>query len=482
MMIAHAPAGYLPAQRDEACARFQRIYPRYETTQILDDLRAREYGRLDRLGHVYLDHTGGGLYAESQLRDHMDLLRENVFGNPHSTNPTSVASTHLGEQARERVLDFFNADPDEYAVIFTPNASSALRLVGEAYPFGPGDRYLLTFDNHNSVNGLREFARARGAATTYVPVVAPELHIDADFLMRELDRVTPGQHHLFAYPAQSNFSGVQHELGWIALAQQRGWDVLVDAAAFAPCNRLDLSRWHPDFVPLSFYKIFGYPAGVGCLLARKAALAKLHRPWFAGGTITIASVRGDGHYLAEGATGFEDGTVNYLSLPAVEIGLRYIAGIGIDRIHDRVSCLTAWLLDELQALRHTNGWPLIQLYGPPTGAGRGGTVTLNFIDPSGRLCDSRRVEAAANLLNISLRTGCFCNPGADEIAHGRTAADLAPFFNRSEPVFMDEFIAAMGDKTGGGVRISLGLVSSFADVYRFMAFAQTFVDRCAAEL
>jgi selenocysteine lyase/cysteine desulfurase len=80
-----------------------------------------------------------------------------------------------------------------------------------------------------------------------------------------------------------------------------------------------------------------------------------------------------------------------------------------------------------------------------------------------------------------LRTGCFCNPGADEIAHGLSAADLTPFFNRAEPVFMDEFIIAMGDKTTGAVRISLGLVSTFADAYRFVAFARTFVDQPAAQ-
>ena len=54
-------------------------------------------------------------------------------------------------------------------------------------------------------------------------------------------------------------------------------------------NRLDLSSWQRDFVPLSCYKIFGYPTGVEFLLARKAALAKLRRPWYADGTITLSS-------------------------------------------------------------------------------------------------------------------------------------------------------------------------------------------------
>ena len=58
-----------------------------------------------------------------------------VFGNPHSLNPTSAAMTELVERARAAVLEFFRASPDEYVAIFTPNATGALRLVGEAYPF-----------------------------------------------------------------------------------------------------------------------------------------------------------------------------------------------------------------------------------------------------------------------------------------------------------------------------------------------------------
>src|SRR6185437_8106238 len=98
--------------------------------------------------------------AESQLREHQELLRRGVFGNPHSTSPASRAATELADRARRAVLTFLNASPDEYVVIFTANASAALKLVGEAYPFEPGSRYLLTYDNHNSVNGIREFARA----------------------------------------------------------------------------------------------------------------------------------------------------------------------------------------------------------------------------------------------------------------------------------------------------------------------------------
>jgi molybdenum cofactor sulfurtransferase len=383
---------------------------------LFAELRRKEFARLDAGGHVYLDYTGAGLYAQSQLDEHIALLREGVFGNPHSANPTSAAMTELVEQAREAVLAFFGASPEEYDAIFTPNATGALRLVGEAYPFRPGDRFLLTFDNHNSVNGIREFARTCGAETTYVPSVAPELRVDESLLPRYLTEVGGDHHNLFAYPAQSNFSGVQHPLAWIASAQAAGWDVLLDAAAFVPTNRLDLSRWHPDFVCLSFYKMFGWPTGVGALIARRSALAKLERPWFSGGTIVAAFVQREWYQSAPGAAHFEDGTVNFLNLPAVEIGLRFLDRVGIERIHAHVQTRAHRLLGVLATLRHADGSPAATVYGPDNIDRRGATVAFNFLHPDGRIVDERYVDRVARRHSVSLRTGCFCNPGAGEVA------------------------------------------------------------------
>jgi molybdenum cofactor sulfurtransferase len=449
--------------------------PAYRATAKMDALRAAEYARLDAGHHVYLDYTGGGLYAESQLREHMELLRTHVFGNPHSSNPTSQAMTDLVERARRSILEFYNADPAEYCAIFTQNASGALKLVGESYPFASGDRYVLTFDNHNSVNGIREFARARGAQVTYVPVVLPDMRVDTDALLEELDRPNPNGSNLFAYPAQSNFSGVQHPLEFVEWAHARGWDVLLDAAAFTPTNRLDLARVKPDFVAQSFYKLFGYPTGVGALIAKRAVLQKLHRPWFAGGTITVASVQGDKYYLSEGETAFEDGTLNYLTIPAVEIGLRHIASIGYDLIHARVMLLTQYLLEELSALQHANGATLVRIYGPLDIRARGGTVTMNFYDAQGRAIDHREIERRANAQNISLRTGCFCNPGGGEIALGITGTELATCFRQPghESRFtIDDFRMCIDGKSSGAVRVSVGLVSNEKDVETFVEFAR----------
>jgi selenocysteine lyase/cysteine desulfurase len=448
-------------------------YPAYLDTAVLDDLRATGYRRLDEQRHVYLDYTGGSLYTESQMQEHLDLLRSGVFGNPHSANPASVAITDHVERTRQSALRYFNGTED-YIVIFTLNASGALKLVGESFPFTPGGRYLATFDNHNSVNGIREFASSKGATVAYAPLTTPALRLDMAKLEPLWDHADPSRENLFAFPAQSNFSGVKHPLDLISQAQCRGWRVLLDAAAFVPTNRLDLAAVKPEFVAISFYKMFGYPTGVGALLVNRSALPKLKRPWFAGGTVNFASVQGEAHVLSRNEAAFEDGTLNYLAIPAVEIGLRHLQSVGIDIINQRVSCLTGWLLEELLALRHSNGRAMVRIYGPATMQDRGGTITLNLYDPVGHLLDYRRVEELAGQERISLRTGCFCNPGAGEIAEGLTEEDMHAGYELKEDINLQSFRRLMQsrgtNKSAGAIRASVGLASNFEDVRRFHAF------------
>ncbi len=461
---------------------FLRRYPDYEKTARLDDLRRTEYARLDRLGQVYLDYTGAGLYAESQLRAHFDLLNESVLGNPHSDNPTSAASSAQVTAAREAVRDYFNASDSEYEVIFSANATGALKLLGEAYPFGTGGAYLLAYDNHNSVNGIREFARRKGAAVHYVPVRAPDLRLDEELLARALVEVGAGGDRLFAYPAQSNFSGVQHSMRLISDAQALGWDVLLDCAAYVPTNRLDLGVVKPDFVALSFYKMFGYPTGVGALIARREKLRKLRRPWFAGGTITVVSVQdASWHRLAPGTAAFEDGTVDFLAAPAVTIGLRHLQSVGIEDIHRRTQLLTAWLLEELGRLRHTNGAHVVRILGPQTMDRRGATFALHLLDDDGRPFDLYDAEVAAGRQGISVRTGCFCNPGAGEVANDIAKEEMGLCFSDlHREMSLRECQKAIGAATGktpNAIRVSLGLASTFSDAWRFVQFAASYRGR-----
>lgn len=382
-------------------AEVLRDDPDYERTARLDELRRTEYGYLDEQDHVYLDYAGAGLAARSQHRAHHRRVAGTVFGGP-----ASEASTQLVDWTRERVLRHLNADPAEYVVIFTPNATGAARLVGASYQFSRRARLVLTADNHDSVTGLREFA---GQRTTEIPVRAADLRVDAGQLTTELTR---GRRGLFAYPAQSNVSGVRHPLEWVDLARGLGYDVLLDAAAYLPTARLDLAAVRPDFVMVSWYKVFGYPSGVGCLVARRAALTKLARPRL------------------------EDSTLNFLSIPDVYFGLDWLDEVDLDLVATRVRCLTAWSLNRLSSLRHTDGGPMAEVHGPRDTEARGGTVAFSLLDRDGRAIDERVVATEAAAARISLSTGRLPQ-------HGR-----------------------------GAIRVSFGLASTVEDVERLIVFAQ----------
>lgn len=476
-------------------------HPDYASTTLLDELRKTEYSYMDEKSHVYLDYTGSGVAARSQFRAHEARLSNTIYGNPHSINPSSQPATGLVEKTRSRVLEHLNASPDDYVVIFTQNASGAARLVAESYQFDSSSKLVLTADNHNSVNGLREFARRAGTKTTYVSSEMPDLRVSTDAVMGALSDSGPawlkymacgllGRHGaakstkqkgLFAYPAQSNFSGVRHPLSWIPMAQERGYDVLLDAAAYLPTSTLDLSTVQPEFVLISWYKLFGYPTGVGCLVARRDALARLERPWFAGGTVVAATVgRGmEWHLKGRDEAAFEDGTVNFLSIPDVAVGLDWLAGIGMPMVSRRVQCLTGWFLERLLQLEHANGMPMARLYGPREMKMRGGTVCFNFVDDAGEVVDERLVAAESAAAGLSLRTGCFCNPGGGQAAFGLEKKRLDEV-RRQKPEDFESAIELMDMAAKGAVRVSFGLVSTTGDVDRFFEWAEaTYRDRRA---
>ena len=445
--------------------------PLRATQDVEDDagffasLRARELSRLDRTHQTYLDWTGSALHPESLVRRHARALHDTVLGNPHSDSVASRASTERVEQARNAVLGFLDASRDEYDVCFTANASGALRLIGEAYPFDRRSRFVLTADNHNSVNGIRTYATAVGVAVRVLPL-RPDLQLERG--VEALGSERSKAPSLFAFPAQSNFSGVRHPLGLVDRAHELGFDVLLDAAAFLPTSPVSLRAVRADFVALSLYKIAGYPSGVGALVARREALAKLRRPSFSGGTVEAVSAWDDVHVMKPNAEAFEDGTVNFLGIAAVPAALEFMAGVGMVRISRRVAGLARALRDRLASMRHGNGAPLVAIYGAD-GGDHGGTVAFNVLDSSGAVVPYWHVEERAREVRVSIRGGCFCNPGAAERALGIDSAALSDCLRaaRAERItFSHAWLSECLGRPVGALRMSLGYGTDAGDIAR----------------
>jgi selenocysteine lyase/cysteine desulfurase len=444
-------------------------------------LRQREFARLDEQRLAYMDYAGSGLYAQSQVVRHQAALSQGVFGNPHSGSVPSLRSTTVLDDARLRILQWLDAAPDDYLVCFTANASAAIKLVAESYPWTAESSLVLSTDNHNSVNGVREYARRFGASIAYVPLDG-ELRLEGT--EERLRSARGAGARIFAYPAQSNFSGVRHSLSLVHAAHALGYHVLLDAAAFLPTSPLSLRECPADFVVMSFYKLFGYPTGIGALVARRDALARLRRPWFAGGTVDFASVQSDRHQLRGESGGFEDGTPNFLAASALIEGFDFLQHVGIERIKSHVERLTSALLSGLMQLTHANGRPVVRVYGPDQMRERGGTVAFNLFASDGRCIPFAVVETRARDAGVAVRSGCFCNPGASETAFGFEAQRATECMTRlAEQFTVERFASCMGsDVVVGAVRASFGVASNAEDVNRLLRVVASFADGPLSEL
>ena len=136
---------------------------------------------------------------------------------------------------------------------------------------------------------------------------------DEDFIPESMSS-SDNQLAVSCFPAMSNFNGRKYPLSWIQTLQSSSHLVLLDAASFVSTNPLDLSSVKPDFVVISFYKMFGYPTGLGALLVRNSTSAVLERrDYFGGGTVDLALVRKSETYRRSSISQqFEDGTIDFL--------------------------------------------------------------------------------------------------------------------------------------------------------------------------
>jgi molybdenum cofactor sulfurtransferase len=102
-----------------------------------------------------------------------------------------------------------------------------------------------------------------------------------------------GSPSLFVVTGQSNITGIRPSLSILADAKDAGFATLIDAAALASSTRISLQQLpSADAMAVSFYKMFGYPTGVGALIAKKSFLEKLSRTWFSGGSVDFVQAPG----------------------------------------------------------------------------------------------------------------------------------------------------------------------------------------------
>ncbi|KAJ4461391.1 Molybdenum cofactor sulfurase [Paratrimastix pyriformis] len=529
------PVQYVPPPMTPEKQEFLRQYPGYGYTGKIDEIAGTQLTHFKDA--VYLDYTGSGVYQQRQLELVMRDLAGNLYGNSHSINPSSQRTDLAVAAVRKKVLAWFNVTSSEYAVIFTSGATGGLKLVGETFPWSKDSEFLYMRADHNSVLGIREYALDRGAIFDCTDEAALYHQAHLRTTAPGLPKAGGNQdaYHLFAFPAECNFSGVKYPLELIdmfhngtlgmkkgsglspshavlplplrilaplthhpltqslaplthpsppwpiprppdpSLAPRSKYLVLLDAAAFVPTAPLDLHKHPADFVVMSFYKMFGYPSGLGALVVRHDALNLLRKSFFSGGTVVTSA--SDEHFHIwqhDMCARFEDGTLPFLNIVALKYGFQMLDELGYEPILAHTFALWDYTAQQMKGLKHSNGLPLVEFYGRHDTRDphrQGPILNFNLRKPDGSYFGYHEVSELAAQNNIHLRTGCSCNPGAC-YSYLHIESKLIRKLAEEKDTCGDALDVVEG-KIVGSIRVSFGYLSTYEHAQALLSFLRS---------
>ncbi|KAJ4701832.1 Molybdenum cofactor sulfurase [Melia azedarach] len=272
----------------DAFSKFLTMYPKYQNTEKIDQLRSDEYGHLsESFAKVCLDYCGFGLFSYIQTQQYWE---SSAFTLSEITANLSNHALYGGAEKgsaeydiKTRIMDYLNIPENEYGLVFTVSRGSAFKLLAESYPFERNRRLLTMFDHESqSVNWMAQSAKEKSAKVYSAWFKYPSLKLCSRELRKQISNKKKKKkgcaNGLFVFPVQSRVTGAKYSYQWMALAQQNNWHVLLDAGSLGPkdMDSLGLSLFRPDFIITSFYRVFGSdPTGFGCLLIKKSVMGTL---------------------------------------------------------------------------------------------------------------------------------------------------------------------------------------------------------------
>ncbi|KAF2474155.1 PLP-dependent transferase [Lindgomyces ingoldianus] len=453
-------------------------------------LRDDEYPMLK--GITYLDHAGTSLYSKSLIDAFSREMMSQVLGNPHSTSTSALNTSQRIQDVRIRALKLFRADPEHFDIIFTANATAAIKLVLEAFAgYKSGFSYRYHRDSHTSLVGGRELASRSQCFASDTEV---EMWMNRRRRCSLLSLFKTKKSHtnpsLFAYPAQSNMNGRRLPLTWpskLRNSSHQNAYTLLDAAALVSTSPLDLSdhTTSPDFTVLSFYKIFGFP-DLGCLIVRKASAHVFEqRKYFGGGTTEMVTVSPEQWFVRKENSlheRMEDGTLAIRSIIALGCAIDVHERLfgGLDKISTHTGFLAKYAYSILEGLRYENGRPVCQIYkGERSTYGdqitQGASIAMNLLHSDGSWISSSTVQKLAKTKDIHIRTGSLCNPGGMAQTLGLGSVEIKRAFAEGFRCGQEADVRA--GVPMGMVRISFGAMSTVDDIEMFIQFLrEEFVD------
>jgi cysteine desulfurase/selenocysteine lyase len=328
-------------------------------------------------GLVYLDSGATSQKPRAVLDAERSYLEHENAAVHRGAHRLAAEATERFEDARAAVAGFIGAAEDE--LVWTGNATGALNTVASAighasagrggpeadrFRLRPGDEIVVTeLEHHANLIPWQELAARTGATLRYVPV-----DDRGELRMEEAARVIGPATRIVAFSHVSNVLGAATPVDeLVALARAADALTVLDACQSVPNRPVDVKALDVDFAAFSGHKMLG-PTGIGALYGRRELLNALP-PFLTGGSMITTVTMDRAEYLPAPQR-FEAGTQPVAQAIGLAAAVRYLEGIGMDRIAVHEAELGARLAAGVAAIEG------VRLLGPAPGAPRVGLASF----------------------------------------------------------------------------------------------------------
>jgi cysteine desulfurase/selenocysteine lyase len=387
---------------------------------------------------VYLDSGATSQKPLAVLDAERDFYLHRNAAVHRGAHTLAVEATDAYEEARRVVAGFVGAAEGE--LVWTSNATEAINLIaysfsnasagrgGEAaarFRLGPGDEIVTTeAEHHANLIPWQELAARTGATLRWIPVdETGALDLAA------AGEVIGERTKVVAFSHVSNVTGAITDVArLVELARAVGALTVLDACQSVPHLPVDLPGLGVDFAVFSGHKMLG-PTGIGALWGRTELLDAMP-PFLTGGSMITKVTMESARYLPA-PTRFEAGTQRVAQTVALATAVRYLQGIGMERVaaheHELGQRLAAGLA-QLEGIR---------LIGPAPGAQR---VGLAAVDVAG--VHAHDVGQVLDVAGVAVRVGHHCAQPLHR-ALGLTATTRASAYLYNTTADVDRFLTEL---------------------------------------
>jgi len=391
---------------------------------------------------VYLD-SGATSQKPRQVLDAERSFYENDNAAVHrGAHMLAALATESFEDARSTVARFVGAKDDE--IVWTSNATEGLNLIAyamgnaslgrgsadaEQFRLGAGDEIVVTeMEHHANLIPWQELAARTGATLRFIPV-----NDDGSLDLSGIRSIVTAKTRVLAFTHVSNVLGIVNPVAeLVALAREVGAITVLDACQSAPHLALDLPALDVDFAVFSGHKMLG-PTGIGVLYGRSRLLNALP-PFLTGGSMITTVTTERAEYLPAPMR-FEAGTQRISQAIGLAAAIRYLQGVGLDRIAQHETVLGERLVAGLSEL------PGIRVLGQAAGTHR---VGLASFDVAG--VHSHDVGQFLDDRGIAVRVGHHCAQPLHRRL-GVTSSTRASTYLYNTLDEVDQLIAGVADAT-----------------------------------